>query len=834
MRLLRTSRVEAQANPYNPIDVYNHGGIGLLMISLSRGSLGYRASYNGFRRITVNEVLRMTFRGKNSRGLELRLVPVQDVEAADPQRMTTGVWVARSGRPEFEVAGLEQFRGRWISMRFRLRVARDEWSSPRLSFDLGTGDFAAFEIPFPRSTAARPEIELLFHVPGETRSARLSPIARPGRFELGDATVNVVEKPLAIGRILRVIASVDGVGRAIRMLADTINPIADPASRWEARHRMVTRYMEVRLGEKSYRNWIKTFEFDHRSAAELAWERRSWRCTPTISIVLPVYNTPQAFLRAALDSVLEQTYPNWELCIADDCSTDPHVRTILDEYAERDQRIRVVYRETNGHISEASNSALSLATGDWIALLDHDDRLHPHALHLAAEAIAANPNVSLIYSDEDKIDENNSRYEPYFKCDYNYELLLAHNMICHLTILRRALINEIGGFRRGFEGAQDYDLALRAIDKVGSDKVLHLPRVLYHWRAHRGSTASSSDAKPYAAQAARRAIAEHLRRRGVIGTVEAAPEGHGVHRVRYALTDPAPKVSIVICTRDRADLLATCVDSIVDRSTYCNFEVVIVDNGSTEDATFRLFDRLPSDRFRVLRDDAVFNFSALNNRAVQTTAGEFICLLNNDIEILTPDWIEEMLSFSMQPDIGAVGARLWYPGGGLQHAGVVLGLGGIARHIHRNLKRGELGYFGRAALHQSFSAVTGAALMIKKSIYEEVGGLDEQFEVTFNDIDFCLRVRENGYRNVWTPYAEMIHHESATRGVETSPQKTAQAERESLLMASRWGDLLGKDPAYSVNLSVETEDLRIAWPPRTDAYQPRTPTSQRDNVAADA
>ena len=779
-------------------------------------------------------MVRMTFQGENSRGLQLPLVPVQDVEAADPQLKTTGVWIARSGRPEFDVVDLERFRGRWISMRFRLRVARDEWSSPRLSFDFGTGDFTAFEIPCPRATAASPEVELLFNVPDEIRSARLSPIARPGRFELGAATVNVVGKPRAIGHMLRIIASVDGVGRAIRMLAGTIVPVTDPASRWEARHRIVSRYMEVRLGEKSYPNWIETFESEHRSAAELAWERRSWRCTPTISVVLPVYNTSESFLRAAIDSVVEQTYPNWELCVADDCSSDPHVRTVLREYAERDPRIRVVYRETNGHISEASNSALSLATGDWVALLDHDDRLHPHALHFAAEAIAANPHVSLIYSDEDKIDENNNRYEPYFKCDYNYELLLAHNMICHLTIVRRSLMDEIGGFRRGFEGAQDYDLALRAIDKVGSDQVLHLPRVLYHWRAHRGSTASSSDAKPYAAEAARRAIAEHLRRRGVIGTVVAAPEGRGLQRVRYALPDPAPKVSIVICTRDRADLLAPCVDSIVGRSTYSTYEVVIVDNGSTEDATFRLFDRLPPERFRVLRDESVFNFSALNNRAVQATNGEYICLLNNDIEIVTADWIEEMLSFSMQPDVGAVGARLWYPGGGLQHAGVILGLGGIARHIHRNLKRGELGYFGRAALHQSFSAVTGAALMIKKSIYLQVGGLDEQFEVTFNDIDFCLRVREAGYRNVWTPYAEMIHHESATRGLETTPQKTAQAERESLLMASRWGDLLDKDPAYSLNLSIETEDLRIAWPPRTDAYQPRAPTSQRDRVALDA
>ncbi len=840
MFLRAQSRVEGRsvANPYNPIDVYNHGGMGLTTVTVPVGSaptrtidVRRRASNNG---ITVSEVLRMTFGNEDSRGLELPLVPVRDVEAAAPQQKTTGGWIARSGRPEFEVVGLERFRGRWISMQFHLRVARDEWSWPRLSFDFGSGDFSALEIALPRPSAASSEVELLFHVPDELRSARLSPIARPGRFELGAATVSVLGKLRAVGRMLRQIVSVDGVGRAIGMLADTLVPVTNPASRWEARHRIVRRYMEVRLGEKSYVNWIKTFESEHRSAAELAWERQSWRSTPTISILLPVYNTPKAFLRAALDSVLRQTYPNWELCVADDCSTDPHVRTVLDEYAQRDPRIRIVYRESNGHISEASNAALSVATGDWIALLDHDDCLHPHALHVTAEAIGEHPDVSLIYSDEDKIDENNNRYEPYFKCDYNYELLLAHNMICHLTVLRRSLIDEVGGFRRGFEGAQDYDLALRAIEKIGSNRVLHIPRVLYHWRAHRGSTASSSDAKPYAAEAARRAIAEHLRRRGVAGTVVAAPEGHGVHRVRYALANPAPKVSIVVCTRDRADLLAPCVDSIVGRSTYGNYEVVIVDNGSTEDATFRLFDRLPSERFRVLRDESIFNFSALNNRAVNVTDGEYICLLNNDIEILTPDWMEEMLSFSMQPDVGAVGARLWYPQGGLQHAGVVLGLGGIATHIHRNLKRGELGYFGRAALHQSFSAVTAAAMMVKKSIYSEVGGLDEQFPVTFNDIDFCLRVREAGYRNVWTPYAEMIHYESATRGFDTTPQKTAQAERESLLMTSRWGDFLEKDPAYSLNLSIETEDLRIAWPPRTDAYRHSASTHQRDNVALDA
>ena len=772
----------------------------------------------------------------NSHEEQLALVPVRDVEAAKSQDAPVGVgWIARTGRPEFKVVGLERFRGQWVRLRLRLQVDHDEWSWPRLSFDLGTSDFDACGIPFPRATPASPDIELIFNVPADLRSARLRPIARPGRFDLGKATIKVIGKSHAVGHMLRTIATVDGVGRAASMLASTVFPDKKTGTRWQARHRIVQRYLDARSGaDRTYADWIHVFETESKSATPLASERRNWRYQPTISVVLPVYNTDEHFLRAAIDSVLEQTYPQWQLCIADDCSTAPHVQRILSEYAERDARINVVYRDNNGHISEASNSALALATGDWVALLDHDDCLHKMALYFVAEAIGVNPNASLIYSDEDKVDQSNDRYDPYFKCDYNYELLLAHNMVCHLAVFRRSLIDEIGGFRKGFEGAQDYDLVLRATERVTADQVVHIPRVLYHWRAHRGSTASTVDAKPYSAEAARRAVAEHLRRRGVQATVVPAPDAPAMNRVKYALPVVAPKVSIVICTRDRADLLASCVDSIIERSTYRNYEVLIVDNGSTEEATFRLFNRLPSEHFRILRDESAFNFSALNNRAVQAADGEYICLLNNDIEIMTPNWIEEMLSFSIQPGVGAVGARLWYPGGGLQHAGVILGLVGVANHVHRNLRRGDLGYFGRAALHQSFSAVTGAALMIKKSIYQEVGGLDEKLQVTFNDIDFCLRVRAAGYRNVWTPYAEMIHHESATRGYDVAPDQRARAEQESLLMKQRWGDLLRRDPAYSLNLSIETEDMRLAWPPRIEPVPQRAAFTRVDAVTLDA
>ncbi|MEP6607092.1 MAG: glycosyltransferase family 2 protein [Burkholderiaceae bacterium] len=582
--------------------------------------------------------------------------------------------------------------------------------------------------------------------------------------------------------------------------------------------------MQVRLGQYTYAEWIDAFEPKPSHRADLASAHSQWRCQPTVSIVFPVFNVEERFLRAALNSVLAQIYPHWQLCIADDGSTEPHIRKVLQDYSKRDSRIRVVYREHNGHIVEASNSALELATNDWVAFLDHDDRLHPHAFHFVAEAIATHPDVSLIYSDEDKIDAQDRRQDPYFKCDYNYELLLAYNMVCHLTVLRRSLVNDLGGLRRGFEGAQDYDLVLRATEHLSSDQILHLPRVLYHWRAHPGSTALSSQAKPYAAFAGRRAVEEHLQRRGIRATVAPAPDLPEMNRVRYALPDPAPTVSIVICTRDRADLLAACIDSIAERSTYRNYEVLVVDNGSTEAATFRLFERVQSGRVRVMRDASPFNFSALNNRAVRVASGDFVCLLNNDTEIITADWIEELLSFAAQQDVGAVGCRLWYPSGGLQHGGVFLGPLHVVHHAHRHLRRGHPGYFGRAIIHQSFSAVTGAALMIRKSLYDEVGGLDENLPVTFNDIDFCLRVRKAGYRNVWTPYAEIIHHECATRGADSSPGARARVEAETRVMKQRWPAVLQNDPAYSPNLSVESEDFRIAWPARVDGYQHVTPT----------
>lgn len=578
---------------------------------------------------------------------------------------------------------------------------------------------------------------------------------------------------------------------------------------------MVVKTRSGNFDRNDYQAWLQRYgTLTDESREAMRNKMAGFPLQPLISVLMPVYNAPVEFLSQAIESVRSQLYPNWELCIADDASTDPRIRALLEAAAAQDSRIKVDFRTSNGHISKASNSALALAQGEFVALFDHDDLLTEHALYWMVEAINRNPDAGLIYSDEDKVDATNRRFDPYFKSKLNYELLLAQNMICHLGVYRTALVRSLGGFRSDFDGAQDYDLALRVIEQLQPGQVVHVPHVLYHWRAIAGSTALAAGEKNYAAVAGRRAVAEHLARRGLAAEVTSAPEAPAQNRVRFACPTPQPLVSIIIPTKDRADLLEMCLNSLQAKTTYTNYEVIIVDNGSVEPATQALFDRLQAPRFTVVRDDRPFNYSALNNSAARLARGELVCLMNNDIEILTPDWLEEMVSFALREDIGCVGARLWYPDGRLQHGGCVIGVGGIAGHSHKYLPRGQVGYFARAVLHQSFSAVTAACLLVRRSIFEQMDGLDEQLVVAFNDVDFCLRVQAAGYRNVWTPYAEMNHHESASRGEEDSPEKIARFKKEIDFMKARWGDYLLNDPTYSHNLTLDGEDFSYAWPPR--------------------
>jgi O-antigen biosynthesis protein len=573
----------------------------------------------------------------------------------------------------------------------------------------------------------------------------------------------------------------------------------------------------IRSGSTSdnYPLWVK--RYDTMTAAtrkKLGSRVDALPTQPLISVVVPTYNARPEWLAAAIDSVREQIYPNWELCIADDASTKPEIKPLLQKYAMKDSRIKVVFREKNGHISAASNSALAVATGDWIALLDHDDLLPEHALYWVAQAIVDHPDVRIIYSDEDKIDDNGKRHSHYFKCDFNADLFYSHNMISHLGVYQAALLQEVGGFRLGMEGSQDHDLALRCIEHIRPDQVHHIPRVLYHWRSHSESTAHSPGAKPYAAVSGERALNEHFARTFVDAVAEYNGDGYRVH---YSVPTPPPLVSIVIPTRNGHTVLRKCVDSILERTDYRNYEIVIVDNGSDQSESRSYLDQLQKmSNIHLVREDRPFNYSALNNLGARAASGEILALLNNDLEVISPEWLSEMVSLAVQPGVGAVGARLWYPNGSMQHAGVILGLGGVAGHGHKFIENCH-GYCGRAQLIQSLSAVTAACLVVRKTVFEEVGGFDEaRLKIDFNDVDFCLRIREAGYRNVYTPFAELYHHESVSRGKIDTPMKKAQFDSEVSYMKERWGDLLENDPAYSPNLTLADEDFGLAFPPRVE------------------
>jgi O-antigen biosynthesis protein len=569
-----------------------------------------------------------------------------------------------------------------------------------------------------------------------------------------------------------------------------------------------------------YDEWLRRFDRIDRAALRRALRRM--RAQPAISVLLPVYNPDLRFLEAAIASVEKQIYQRWELCIADDASTDATVRPFLERKGREDHRIKLIFRERNGHISACTNSALQLATGAWCALLDQDDAFAEAALAQVALEIEQHPDAGVIYSDEDKIDEADSRSNPFFKTDWNPELFLGQNYINHLGVYRTELLRSIGGFREGFEGSQDYDLAMRCVEQLRAEQVRHIPRVLYHWRAAAGSLAATRDAKPYAKEAARRAIGEHLQRSEIAARVEPSPENIESHRVIYELPDPPPLVSIVIPTRDRVELLEECLTSIHGFTDYPSVELIIVDNGSVEPAArefLRTIEQQPGTR--VVADDGPFNFSRLINRGAAAAKGDVLAFLNNDIEANEGGWLSEMVSHAVRAEVGAVGARLWYPDETLQHGGVILGLGGVAGHAFTKIPRGHAGYFNRAFLQQNCAAVTGACMVTRKIVFEELGGFNERdLGINFNDIDYCLRARARGWQIVWTPYANLIHAESGSRGHHRDAKEQAQFFREATYMQETYGNALLHDPFYNRNLSLLLPGYEMAFPPRPMPEEP--------------
>jgi GT2 family glycosyltransferase len=513
---------------------------------------------------------------------------------------------------------------------------------------------------------------------------------------------------------------------------------------------------------------------------------------PTISILIPVYNTPIPFLTASIESVLAQIYPHWELCLADDCSPNEEVRRLIARYAQSDSRIKVVFRTENGHISECSNSALSISTGTYCALFDHDDLLAKDALYQMVVALNEDPSLDLIYSDEDKTTDGLSFTEPHFKPKWSPDSLLSRNYIGHLTLIRTNLLKEINGFRKEYDGSQDYDLYLRLTEKT--DRIKHLPKVLYHWRMHEKSVAANTYSKPYAYIAGQKALEAALERRNEPGTVEMLEEEMlGFYSIRYTLQQKS-KVSIIIPARNKSELLEQCVTSIFKLTTYESFEVIVVDNGSDEKKFHDLIKRYESlygERFKCYRHNIPFNFSALINFGASKANGDYLLLLNNDTKVITRDWLEKMMEQCQRPSIGVVGVKLFFPDNTIQHAGIVLEKSGFARHVYVGSPKNTDNQYLHAV--NNYPALTGACIMIRQNVFEEVGGFDERFAVEYNDIDFCLKAIGKGYFNIFLPSVELYHYESVSRGnSHATREKYERHLKEHQLFVEIWGEYINK------------------------------------------
>lgn len=559
------------------------------------------------------------------------------------------------------------------------------------------------------------------------------------------------------------------------------------------------------VAEGGYEAWFARHKVDKRTLRRQ--KHAAFAQKPLISIVIPLYCTPLPYLKELLESVRRQSYENWQLCLADG-SPDDKAKEFIEKHYGREKRI--VYRklEENGGISVNTNEAVALAAGEYLMLCDHDDTLEPDALYEIVKAIN-DTGADVLYTDEDKVSMDGRHYfDPNFKPDFNLFRLRENNYICHIFVVKKSLTDETGLLRSEFDGAQDFDFILRCCEKA--QKITHIPKVLYHWRCHMDSTAADPSSKAYAYEAGRKAVREHYQRLGIDAKVEMT-ERPGWYR-SHVKVQGNPLISVIIPNKDHTDDLELCLFSMTRKSTYRNYEILIVENNSEKEETFEYYRKLP-DRYpkaRVLTWEKEFNYSAINNFAAKEAKGEYLLFLNNDVEILTPDWMEEMLQNCQQENVAAVGAKLYYPDDTIQHAGVVLGLGGIAGHIMCRASKGDPGYFGRMISVQEISAVTAACMMVKKSDFDAVGGLDETFQVAFNDIDLCMKFRAAGKKIIFTPYAELYHYESKSRGLEDTPEKQFRFDKEVKRFQEKWAQQLEMgDPYYSPNLSVTEGDCSL-------------------------
>lgn len=558
----------------------------------------------------------------------------------------------------------------------------------------------------------------------------------------------------------------------------------------------------------SYERWYKR----HCPTEAILKKQREYKFPfqPKISIVIPLYKTPQNYLNELITSIKAQTYTNWELCLSDGSGENSPLKAVLMKYEAEDGRIKVVYNKSALQISENTNAALKIATGDYIAFADHDDVIAPNALYECVYELNTDSSIDMIYTDEDKIDmSGKEHFMPHFKSDFNIDMLRSTNYFCHLVVVKREIFEKVGPLNSEFDGAQDFDFVLRCVEKCSNIK--HIPKILYHWRAHKDSTAENPESKDYAFKAGARAVQAHYDRVGLKAKVEET-KYKGIYRTKYILQEE-PLISIVIPNKDHVDDLEKCISSIEKKSSYKNYEIIVVENNSTENETFEYYKTL-EEKYTSVKvifwKGKGFNYPSINNYGAECAKGEYLLFLNNDTEIVNENCLEELLGYCMRDDVGAVGARLYYEDGTIQHAGVVVGLGGVAGHAFVCCSKEDPGYFGRIQMAQDYSAVTAACILVKRSVFEVVKGFDEKYAVAFNDVDLCMKIRKAGYLIVYNPYAELNHYESKSRGYEDTEEKVQRFNSEVALFESRWGDFLEKgDPYYNPNLTLDKNDFSL-------------------------
>lgn len=744
----------------------------------------------------------------SDQSLVVGLVPISDLIQVDIKNK----WKSTGGDPAYLIDQdqINKLTTQWCFIQLKI-ISKSEKNNAKIYFDYGNdfneGD--SIEIAY-RSEIL---ISRVVRLKQPLKAMRFDPMEQMGLFEIQLLSISEISKEAAKSMMIsRLIATSELKEPSNEYLNNVM--VEFKADDVKLMNGLFDRYIKSFKPNRNliYQEWIDVIEKPSISSAEIISDvLKKMHEKPLISVVMPVYNPPEIYLRACLNSVVNQTYPHWELCIADDNSTEPHVKRVLKEYEKLDERIRVQYRSENGNISLASNSALALATGDYVALLDHDDMLSIHAFYYVAGAINQLPEVQIIYSDEDKVDEQGDRFDPHFKSDWNPDLFYSQNYVSHLGVYKRDMLQKINGFRVNFEGSQDQDLLLRCLPHTDYKNIHHIPKVLYHWRALKGSTALGAGEKSYTTQAGIRALQDYFKEieRPDVKVYEGKLPN--TYRLHWPIPLPQPMVSLIIPTRDKKDITELAVLSILNKTSYRNYEIIIIDNGSVELETLTWFNEIQKDeRIRVIHYDKPFNYSALNNFGVQFAKGSILGLVNNDVEVISPEWLTEMVSHALRPEIGCVGAKLYFGNDTIQHAGVILGIGGVAGHSHKYVNRADYGYFSRLCLVQSVSAVTAACLIMRKEIYIEVGGLDEKnLIVAFNDVDLCMKVIDYGYRNLWTPFAELYHHESISRGVEDSPEKVLRFNSEVSHMKAKWGKRLTNDPFYNPNLTLKSEGFEL-------------------------